>query len=327
MSDTHENKASEEQQDDPALNPEDQPTQESADQDPASEDPVNEEPASEDPTGEDSSTGREPQPSFLPQDVAPAVEAVLFTTDAPLPISRIAQVVEAPQRLVKQAIALLNERYDASDSAFRIESIAGGYQMMTLAKHHDVLDRLLQTRHESKLSQAAMETLAIIAYRQPILRADIEAIRGVASGEILRGLMEKNLVKIVGRAEVLGRPMLYGTTKHFLELFGLGDLKDLPRVEELREGAVKPIPVAKPKEEADSSQTPQASDNEQATEADKTTEPQPTQEPGDKPKPLDDDELDQDYDDYDDDDDDDDEYDDDDEEDDEDSAEEIIEEQ
>ena len=82
-----------------------------------------------------------------------------------------------------------------------------------------------------------METLAIVAYRQPILRADIEAIRGVACGEVLRGLMEKNLVKIVGRAEVLGRPMLYGTTRRFLESFGLGSLVDLPRVEQLRSGA------------------------------------------------------------------------------------------
>ena len=85
-----------------------------------------------------------------------------------------------------------------------------------------------------RLSQAALETLAIVAYRQPILRADVEAIRGVASGEVLRGLMDKQLVKIVGRAEVIGRPMLYGTTRRFLEIFGLKRIEDLPRVEELR---------------------------------------------------------------------------------------------
>jgi segregation and condensation protein B len=186
-----------------------------------------------------------PQAQVDLRDVASAVEAVLFSTDVALPASRIAQVVEAPQRLVKQAIAMLNDRYDGCGSAFRIEAIAGGYQMLTLPRHHDVLARLVQARSESKLSQAAMETLAIIAYRQPMLRADVEAIRGVASGEVLRGLMEKNLVKIVGRAEVLGRPMLYGTTKRFLEVFGLADLQDLPRVEELRAGAEKK-PEAKP---------------------------------------------------------------------------------
>jgi len=92
-----------------------------------------------------------------------------------------------------------------------------------------------------------METLAIIAYRQPILRADIEAIRGVATGDILRGLLDKQLVKIVGRAEVIGRPMLYGTTKKFLEIFGLAKLADLPNVEELRSGA-QAEPPQKPAE-------------------------------------------------------------------------------
>jgi segregation and condensation protein B len=94
-----------------------------------------------------------------------------------------------------------------------------------------------------------METLSIVAYRQPILRADIESIRGVASGEMLRGLMERQLVKIVGRAEVVGRPMLYGTTKRFLEVFGLAGLEDLPRVEELRapnKPATPPTPTAPP---------------------------------------------------------------------------------
>jgi len=99
-----------------------------------------------------------------------------------------------------------------------------------------VIGRLFKNKSDSKLSQAAMETLAIVAYRQPILRADIEAVRGVASGEMLRSLMDKNLVKIVGRAEVLGRPMLYGTTRQFLEVFGLNGIDDLPNVEALRAG-------------------------------------------------------------------------------------------
>lgn len=171
-------------------------------------------------------------------EVAATVEAILFATDTPLKASRIAQVGELPgQREVKQAIDTLNGRYEQVGCAFRIEQIAGGYQMLTLPEYHDVLSRLLRSRSDSRLSQAAMETLAITAYRQPILRADIEAIRGVACGEVLRGLLDKQLVKIVGRAEVPGRPMLYGTTRRFLEVFGLACLEDLPSAEELRIGA------------------------------------------------------------------------------------------
>jgi len=168
-------------------------------------------------------------------EIAATVEAILFATDSPLSPAKIAQVAELPgQRAVKDAIAALNERYDRVGCAFRIEAIAGGYQFLTLPQYHDVLSRLLRAKSDSRLSQAAMETLAVVAYRQPILRADIEAIRGVACGEVLRGLLEKGLIKIVGRAEVLGRPMLYGTTRRFLETFGLENLDGLPRVEELR---------------------------------------------------------------------------------------------
>jgi segregation and condensation protein B len=166
------------------------------------------------------------------------VEAILFSTTTPLSAGKIAQVAELPSRRpVKGAIERLNNRYADMGCTFRIDSIAGGYQMLTVEEYHDVVSRLFKQRSDSRLSQAALEALAIVAYRQPIIRADVEAIRGVASGEMLRKLMEKNLVKIVGRAEVLGRPMLYGTTRQFLEVFGLNSLDDLPRVEELRSGA------------------------------------------------------------------------------------------
>ncbi len=168
------------------------------------------------------------------------VEAILFATDSPLTAAKIAQVAEFEgPREVKHAIASLNERYEQFGSAFRIEAIAGGFQMLTLPQYQEVLSRLLSARAETKLSQASLETLSIVAYRQPILRADIEAIRGVACGEVLRNLLEKQLVKIVGRAEVLGRPMLYGTTKRFLEVFGLANLADLPKAQELRKPATE----------------------------------------------------------------------------------------
>ncbi|MHC4528982.1 MAG: SMC-Scp complex subunit ScpB [Planctomycetota bacterium] len=135
---------------------------------------------------------------------------------------------------VRQHIKNLNEKYQSNNSAFRIEQIAGGYQMLTLSPYNYWLKKLLRARSDSKLSPAALETLAIIAYKQPVMRADVEAIRGVAAGEVIRSLCYKGLVKIVGRAEVLGRPMLYGTTKKFLEIFGLNTLKDMPKVEELK---------------------------------------------------------------------------------------------
>ena len=202
-------------------------------------------PAESAPT-ESSPTGpatAEPAPADAPAraaEEAATVEAILFAADSPLPPGKIAQVAQLPQRAVRDAIGTLNERYLKTGAAFRIEEIAGGFQMLTLSQYHDVLQRLHAARAESRLSQPALETLAIVAYRQPVLRADIEAIRGVACGEVLRGLMEKQLVRIDGRAQVLGRPLLYGTTKRFLEVFGLASLADLPKAEELRAPTTPP---------------------------------------------------------------------------------------
>ena len=193
------------------------------------------------PDGElESETDLEPEPEPAPEpDVEvttiSVVEAVLFASDEPLTAGRLAGIVETGEKQIREHIADLNEKYEAGKNAFRIEQIAGGYQMMTLSPYNAWLKKLLRSRSDGKLSPAALETLAIIAYRQPVIRADIEAIRGVAAGEMIRGLMYKGLVKIVGRADVLGRPMLYGTTKKFLQTFGLNSLKDLPKTEELKE--------------------------------------------------------------------------------------------
>jgi len=166
--------------------------------------------------------------------VESVIEAILFATDEPLTENRLANIVETTNKQVRQCIEALNEKYEQHHNAFRIEQIAGGYQMLTLSTYNTWLRKMLRVRSDNKLSPAAMETLAIIAYKQPVIRVDIEAIRGVAVGEVIRSLMYKGLVKIVGRAEILGRPMLYGTTKKFLETFGLNSLKDLPKVEELK---------------------------------------------------------------------------------------------
>jgi len=162
------------------------------------------------------------------------IEAVLFASDEPLTVVRLASITESTTKQVREHIENLNKKYQDNNHAFRIEQIAGGFQMLTLSSYNHWLKKLLRARSETKLSPAAMETLAIIAYKQPVIRADIEAIRGVAVGEVIRSLSYKGLVKIVGRAEILGRPMLYGTTKKFLEVFGLNTLKDLPKIEELK---------------------------------------------------------------------------------------------
>jgi segregation and condensation protein B len=146
----------------------------------------------------------------------------------------LAELISLPStKAIRTAIKNLNEQYEQTGRCFRIEQVAGGYQILTLPQFGDHLKRLHQKEIDARLTKAALETLAIIAYKQPILRVDVEGIRGVACGETIRSLMEKHLVKIAGRAEEPGRPILYGTTKRFLELFGLNSLKDLPASESL----------------------------------------------------------------------------------------------
>jgi segregation and condensation protein B len=161
------------------------------------------------------------------------LEALLLSTHHPLTAGRLAELMDLPAtKPVRQAVKDLNVQYEESHRSFRIEQVAGGYQILTMPEFGDYLKKLHQREIDAKLTKAALETLAIIAYKQPILRADIEAIRGVACGETIRNLMEKRLVNIAGRAEEPGRPILYGTTKRFLEVFGLNALKDLPQSEE-----------------------------------------------------------------------------------------------
>ena len=162
------------------------------------------------------------------------VEALLLGTHHPLTAARLAELLDSTgTKPVRQAIAALNESYESTGRSFRVEQVAGGYQILTLPQFGEVLKKLHQKEIDAKLTKAALETLAIIAYKQPILRVAVESIRGVACGETIRSLMEKHLVKIAGRAEEPGRPILYGTTKRFLELFGLNSLKDLPTTETL----------------------------------------------------------------------------------------------
>jgi segregation and condensation protein B len=164
------------------------------------------------------------------------VEALLFLAREPLSSRKIAQLINlADGTEARTLIRHLNRMYDEAGSAFRVEELAGGFQLLTRPRFGPWLRRLLQTSVELRLSPPALETLAVVAYRQPVLRAEVEAIRGVQSGDILRQLMERDLVRISGRAEELGRPLMYGTTKRFLQVFGLRHLDELPRAEALRQ--------------------------------------------------------------------------------------------
>ena len=169
-------------------------------------------------------------------EIESAVEALLIVADRPTPPARLADAVglgEGGPARVDGAVERLNTFYADSGRAFRIERVAGGLRIMTRPEHARAVAALKGARNASRLSKAAVETLAIIAYKQPITRSRLESIRGVACGEVLKSLMDRRLITITGRAEELGRPMLYGTTKPFLETFGLASLKDLPTVAEL----------------------------------------------------------------------------------------------
>lgn len=184
-------------------------------------------------------------PADPSKEIVEAIEVVLFSSDRPLPDARLAELLQLPPEpppadVIEVAMGRLNDEFERTGRVFRVRRLAGGWRAMVQPRHHELIERLRGQRAQAKLSPAALETLAIVAYRQPIVRAEIEAIRGVASGEILRSLMERRLVRITGRAEELGRPMLYGTTREFLQVFGLASLTDLPQRREFSAESSKP---------------------------------------------------------------------------------------
>ena len=162
------------------------------------------------------------------------VEAVLFAADAPLTPGEIARADESlDEDQVEAALQLLKAEYDDAGRAFQVVELAEGHQILTRAEYAPYLERFDNVPRPSRLSGPSLETLAIIAYRQPIGRLEIEYVRGVGASGVIRTLQERRLIDIVGRSEGIGRPLLYGTTRHFLEHFGFRSLEDLPRPEEL----------------------------------------------------------------------------------------------
>jgi segregation and condensation protein B len=202
------------------------------------------------------------------QDTTPQriLEAILFACDAPTPPKRLTELIGAGDvRALRTWVDELNDQYAQTGRAFEIVERAGGYMLLTRPQYGPWLKQMFDSRSESRLSKPALETLAILAYKQPVTRAEIEAIRGVATGEMVRGLMEKGLVRIVGRKDVLGHPLLYGTTRKFLQVFGLASLGDLPKADEL----IRPADGGQPAQPAE----PPAAEAEGAAPAPAPAEP------------------------------------------------------
>ena len=168
-------------------------------------------------------------------DIKNIIESLLFVAEEPLAIERLAKIIpEAQTAQIRQALEELAVEYEARQGGFFLNQVAGGYQFRTRPEHMQWITRLLQPK-PLHLSKAALETLAIITYKQPVIRSDIEHIRGVDCGGVLRVLLERKFIRVLGRRELPGRPLIYATTKRFLEVFGLKNLEDLPTPKEIEE--------------------------------------------------------------------------------------------
>jgi segregation and condensation protein B len=168
-------------------------------------------------------------------DLKNIVEALLFVSEEPLTVERLTKIIsEAQTGELRQALEDLAAEYEARQGGYFLNQVAGGYQFRTRPEYMEWIKRLLQPK-PLHLSKAALETLAIIAYKQPVIRSDIENIRGVDCGGVLRVLLERKFVRVLGRRELPGRPLIYATTKRFLEVFGLKNLEDLPTPKEIEE--------------------------------------------------------------------------------------------
>ena len=161
------------------------------------------------------------------------LESLLFVADAPLTLDRLKKIlIEAESKEIRQALAELQEENQQRQGGFDLRQVAGGYQFRSRNVYNEWITRLIEPS-PVRLSKAALETLAIIAYKQPVIRSDVEHIRGVDCGGVLRVLLERQLIRVLGRKEIPGRPLIYATTKKFLEVFDLKDLKDLPSPKEI----------------------------------------------------------------------------------------------
>ena len=175
------------------------------------------------------------------EDLKNIIESLLFVADEPLTLDKIKDVLEIDDRkTIRKAINELQAEYESRTNAFVLREVAGGFQFRSRPEYVPWIKKLIQPK-PSRLSKAALETLAIIAYKQPIIRSDVEQLRGVDCGGVLRMLLERNLIRVLGRKEIPGRPIIYATTKQFLEVFDLKNLKDLPTPKEIEDLGKAPM--------------------------------------------------------------------------------------
>ena len=208
----------------------------------AEEEQPDELPDAEEPDGSEEASDPEPErpkragrPQADASKLKPILEALIFVSEDPISLDKMAGVLpDCPKKKLKELLAELAQDYEERGAALEIVEVANGYQFRTRSEFAPWLGKL-QRQKFARLSRAALETLAIVAYRQPVTRAEAESIRGVDSGAVLGTLLERGLLRILGRKEVPGRPILYGTTQEFLELFGLKNLKDLPTLREIKD--------------------------------------------------------------------------------------------
>jgi segregation and condensation protein B len=171
-------------------------------------------------------------------DVQPILESLFFISESPIRLETLIEIIpESSKEAILEGIDRIKKEFAGDSKGMELVEVANGYQFRTKSKWAEWVHRLKKAK-TVKLSRSALETLAIVAYRQPVIRPEIEEIRGVDSGWVLRTLLEKGLIKIMGRKEIVGRPIVYGTTKDFLELFGLNSLSDLPTLKEIQPSSI-----------------------------------------------------------------------------------------
>ncbi len=184
----------------------------------------------------DKETPETDAPVLPPQEVRAVVEALIFASPQPITPREITQVMQGvPKEAWTQAIAEIQADYARDGRGLQLVEVAGGWQITTRPEYNDWIRELLDPKTPTRLSIQALETLAVIAYKQPVTMPEVIELRGVKSGGVIKTLLEKRLIRITGRKEVVGRPMLYGTTQDFLLHFGLKDLAELPKIEEFAE--------------------------------------------------------------------------------------------
>ena len=184
---------------------------------------------------EEEALERAPKPTRDISELVAVVEALIFVADEPITTKLIADVLDEDKQAIEAALEQLKQEYEARESGLQIREIAGGWQIATRTEFHEEVRRFLRTRPSAKLSLAALETLAVIAYKQPVTVPEILEIRGVQSASAIKTLLDKRLIVAKGRKETVGRPMQYGTSKDFLIQFGLKDLTELPSIEDFED--------------------------------------------------------------------------------------------